>query len=252
VKYAANLLALSLIVLFALPLIALVAGGSFEALVAGLHNPLVLPALALSARTTAIGLTLIVLLGTPLAWRLARSPGRWTHWVEPLVELPIVIPPAVIGVALLLTFGRQGLLGGLQLNIPFTTAAVVLAQVVVAAPFYVRAATATFRALDAELLLVARTLGASPARTFFRVALPCALPGLLSGAGLAAARAMGEFGATLLFAGNLPGHTQTMPLAIFSALERDVDAARALSLLLAAAALSVLISIRLVPRMLRP
>ncbi|MEZ4463608.1 MAG: ABC transporter permease subunit [bacterium] len=143
----------------------------------------------------------------PLAWRLAARPAPGL--VEILVSLPVVIPPAVLGVALLATFGQQGLLGGSGL--PFTEAAVIVAQVVVAAPFYVQGAAAAFRKVDADLLLVARTLGAGRARTFFGVALPAALPGLLAGAALAWARALGEFGATLLFAGNLSGRTQTMP-----------------------------------------
>jgi molybdate transport system permease protein len=156
--------------------------------------------------------------------------------VEIAVDLPIVIPPAVIGVALLQTFGRRGLLGpaleSIGLRIPFTESAVIIAQLVVSAPFFVQSAANAFRKLDPDLLIVARTLGASPASAFLRVAVPVALPGLLAGASLAWARSLGEFGATLLFAGNLLGATQTMPLAIFSALESEVRIAVVFSLVL--------------------
>jgi molybdate transport system permease protein len=171
--------------------------------------------------------------------------------VEAVVDLPIVLPPAVVGIALLETFGRSGLVGpvlvALGIQIPFTTLAVVLAQVVVSAPFYVQAAAAAFRRVDADLLIVARTLGQTQRGAFLRVAVPIALPGLIGGAALAWARALGEFGATLLFAGNLPGTTQTMPLAIYAALESDVRVAVALSLVLAAVAVFLLLALRLAP-----
>jgi molybdate transport system permease protein len=157
----------------------------------------------------------------------------------------------VVGIALLHTFGRSGLFGSelamLGIQIPFTTAAVVLAQVVVSAPFYVQAATAAFGRVDGDLLIVARTLGQSPAGAFFRVALPLALPGLIGGAALSWARALGEFGATLLFAGNLSGTTQTMPLAIYTALESDIRVALALALVLAGVSVVLLVSLRAVP-----
>ena len=172
--------------------------------------------------------------------------------MEILVVLPIVIPPAVLGVGLLQAFGRSGVMGPLlvwlDLQIPFTTTAVVLTQVVVSAPFYVASAAIAFRRVDVDLVLVARTLGASPATAFFRVAVPVAATGLLGGAALAYARSVGEFGATLLFAGNLPGSTQTMPLAIYMTLESDVRAALAISLLMTAIAVALLFAIRLGPR----
>ena len=168
-----------------------------------------------------------------------------------MIELPIVLPPAVVGVGLLQAFGRSGIFSEtfntLDLQVPFTTLAVVLAQIVIAAPFYVQSATAAFRRVDADLLLVARTLGQSRYGALIHVAVPVALPGLLGGAALAWARALGEFGATLLFAGNLSGQTQTMPLAIYTALESDVRAALALALVLAAAATFMLFTLRLVP-----
>lgn len=243
--------AVPMLVLIALPVVALALASSPTELAAGARHPLFLPALGLTARTTVVSLVVVVAAGTPLAWWLAASSGRWARGVEQLVDLPIVLPPAVLGIALLQTFGRNGLLGGsleaLGLQVPFTTAAVVLTQVVVASPFYVQSAAAAFRRVDRDLLIVARTLGRSPAGAFFGVAVPVALPGLVSGAALAWARAIGEFGATLLFAGNLPGRTQTAPLAIYTALESDVQAAVALSLVLAAVAVLLLLGLRALP-----
>ncbi|MDP6933281.1 MAG: ABC transporter permease subunit, partial [Myxococcota bacterium] len=167
-----------------------------------------------------------------------------------VLEIPIVLPPAVLGVAMLETFGRRGLLGpflsSMGVNLPFSPAAVVLAQVLVAAPLYVLTAEAAFRAVSDDLLLVARTLGAGPLRAWSTVALPTAAMGLLSGAGLAWARALGEFGATLMFAGNLPGRTQTLTLAIFQALESDLAQARAISAILVGVAVALLLGLRLV------
>lgn len=194
-------------------------------------------AMWLSLYTTLVSMFITVLMGTPLAWWLASGNGVLLRWASVLVELPIVMPPAVVGVALLYTFGRRGLLGDVLasagVELPFTTAAVVMAQVVVAAPFYVQAATSTFRSVPEDLMMVARTLGASSAYTFFRVTLPLARSGLLAGLSLAWARALGEFGATLLFAGSFEGTTRTMPLSIYSALESDTRVAVALSLVLA-------------------
>ena len=247
--------AIVLLGLLVLPLVALLLTSSPGELFAELRTAALRDALLLSLSTTSVSLAFVVAAGTPLSWWIARAPGRLPRIVEMLVEIPIVIPPAVIGVSLLLAFGRHGLfapwsaLGGWAL--PFTTAAVIVAQVVVSAPFFVRSAAAAFRGVDTDLLIVARTLGASPTRAFALVAIPSALPGLLAGAGLAWARAVGEFGATLLFAGNLPGRTQTMPLAIYAALERDLGAARAASLVLAIAALGVLGLVQLSTRALR-
>ncbi len=244
-------LGLALLVALVLPLVALALSTSPDALAAGASHPLFAPALTLSLRTTLVSLALTVLTGTPLAWWLATSRSRAARVAELLVDLPIVIPPAVLGIALLQAFGRQGLLGpalaSADLALPFTQAAVVLAQVVVSAPFYVQAAANAFRKVDPDTLVVARTLGASAPVAFLRVAVPIALPGLVVGASLAWARALGEFGATLLFAGNLPGTTQTMPLAIFAALERDVRLAVVFSLVLAAMGAGLLILLRLVP-----
>jgi molybdate transport system permease protein len=238
----------SLLAFLALPLMALVLTSSPAELVVGLQHPVTLPALALSLVTTLTSLLLIVLGGTPLAYWLSRAHGRVARAAELLVQLPIVVPPAVAGIALLLAFGRRGLLGpsfgALGLSVSFSTAAVVLAQVFVAAPFYVQSATAAFAGLDGQLLIVARTLGASPVKVFFRIALPLARGGLISGAAMAWARALGEFGATITFAGNFPGTTQTMPLAVYLSLETNPEEAIVLALLLIAISFVVLVALR--------
>jgi molybdate transport system permease protein len=197
-------------------------------------------------------LSVVVVLGTPLAWSLSRAQGRWASAVETVVQLPIVIPPAVAGVAMLLAFGRRGLFAAWLLpsgvSIPFSKAAVVMAEVFVSAPFFVQAAVSAFRRIDPELLVVARTFGAAPLRVFFRVALPLSAPGLVAGAAMSWARSLGEFGATLMFAGNLQGQTQTLPLAIYTALEADLRAAQALSVVLVILAFALLVFVRLLAR----
>jgi molybdate transport system permease protein len=232
--------------LLLLPLVALVTSSSPDLIATGLEHRLFLPALWLSAQTTLMSLTVILILGTPLAWWIANSPRRRT--LELIVDVPLVLPPAVVGLALLHAFGRNGLLGGtldsLGIQLSFTTAAVVIAQVVVAGPLFIQSAATAFRRVDPDVVLVARTLGQTRTGAFFRVVLPAARPGLLAGAALSAARALGEFGATLLFAGNMPGTTQTAPLAIYNALESDVRVATALALVLAAAAVILLMAIR--------
>jgi molybdate transport system permease protein len=241
-------LATALVAILVLPTAALLITSSPAELVAGFRHPAAAPALLLSLETTAASLLLVLSLGTPLAWWLWRGRGRLRSLVETMVALPVVIPPAVAGLALLLAFGRRGLLGPalerLGLTVSFSTTAVVLAQVFVAAPFYVQGATAAFRALDRQQLVVARTLGAGPFRIFWRLMLPLARPGLMAGAAMAWARALGEFGATLMFAGNMPGRTQTLPLAIYTALESDLRAAQALALLLVVVAFALLLFLR--------
>ena len=236
----------------ALPLLALVLATPPMELVRGLSHPLVWPALRLSLFTTCLSAILIVLLGTPLAWTFAQAQSRLARACETAVQLPIVIPPAVAGVGMLLAFGRRGILAGWLYpegwSVTFTTSAVVLAQVFVGAPLYVQAATSAFRRVDPKLILVARSFGASPVRVFSRVALPLAAPGLFAGGAMAWARALGEFGATLMFAGNLQGETQTLPLAIYAALESDMRAAQALSVVLMGVAFGLLISVRAILR----
>ncbi|MEM1022410.1 MAG: molybdate ABC transporter permease subunit [Myxococcota bacterium] len=246
-----TMLAGLLIVLLALPLLGLVFVARPRALGAVLFSPAFLEALGLSLGTTALSLLMVITAGTRLAWSLATSRPR--PWLERLLLLPIVMPPAVLGVALLSALGTQGIVGpflqGLGLRLPFSTTAVVLVQVVVATPFYVQAALAAFRRLDPELLLVARSLGSTPWESFRRVGLPLALPGLISGLSLAAARALGEFGATLMFAGNAAGRTQTLPLLIYEALERDVTEAASMALLLLALATLFILGPNIVRRL---
>lgn len=241
-------LAALLVSFLALPMVSLLWMTPVSALWAGLEHPLVAPALRLSLLTTCVTLGIVSILGTPLAWLLSQARGRTWQMFETALQLPIVIPPAVVGVALLLAFGRRGLLASLvpfaNWGVSFTTSAVVMAQVFVSAPFYVQAAVSAFRRVDPSLLVVAQSLGASPWRVFRRVALPLALPGLAAGAAMAWARALGEFGATLMFAGNLEGRTQTLPLAVYTTLESDLRAAQALSLLLVLVALLLLLFVR--------
>ena len=237
-----------LVALIMLPMVGLVAALRPTDFAAGVQHPLLAPALWLSLQTTLLSVALIIATGTPLAWWLATSSHRWTRLVQLLVDVPLVVPPAVMGIALLTAFGRNGLLGsalsGVGLQVPFTTTAVVIAQVVVCSPFYVHSAVAGFRKVDPDVLLVARTLGATSIRALWRVAIPVALPALVAGGAMAWARAVGEFGATLLFAGSLAGKTQTMPLAIYAALEVDVRVALALALILTGASLLLLFPIR--------
>ncbi len=213
-----------------------------------LASPLVVAALRLSLLTTLITVALTVALGTPIAYLLARYrfPGRAA--VDTLLDLPMVLPPAVAGVALLMTLGRRGLLGpalaALDVEVGFTTAAVVLAQLFIAAPFYVKAAKQGFAAVDPALEQAAAIAGASSLETFRHVTLPLALPALLGGLVMAWARALGEFGATIMFAGNFLGTTQTMPLAIYTAMERDVGAALALASILVVVSFAVLLGVK--------
>jgi molybdate transport system permease protein len=245
---AVGVLSGALLLLVLLPIAGLLFTSSPARLLRGLADPLVAPAIRLSVATTVASVLLIVTCGTPLAWSIARGRGRLWRVLETVIQLPVVLPPAVAGVALLLAFGRRGLLGpGLAafgIGLPFSSAAVVLAQSFVAAPFYVQAAVAAFRRLDPDLVLVARTLGASRPRVFFTVAVPLSWPALAGGAALSWARALGEFGATLMFAGNLTGRTQTLPLTIYTALESDLQTAQSLSIILVAVAFALLVAIR--------
>ena len=209
-----------------------------------------LDALWLSIKTTAIALAIIVAVGTPAAWLLASRRFRGRAVAITLVELPLVLPPAVAGIALLATFAPNGLLGpaleDAGITIPLTTAAVVLALTFVAAPFYVRQAQAAFAAVDRTLVDASRTLGASEARTFLRVVIPSAAPGLAAGGALALGRALGEFGATLMFAGSFQGVTQTVPLAIYARFATDFEAALALSAVLVAVSAGILLAVKAV------
>jgi molybdate transport system permease protein len=206
-------------------------------------------ALGLSLGTTAVTMIFVIGLGTPLAFLLARRRFPGATVVEALVDLPIVLPPAVAGIALLVTFGRNGLLGRwldtVGISIGFTTVAVIMAQIFVAAPFYVIAARGGFARVDSELEAAAADLGAPPRRVLRTVTLPLVAPSLIAGAMLAWARALGEFGATIMFAGSFPGVTQTMPLAIYGRFGAgDLSAALLLSVVLLMASLGVLLAVR--------
>jgi molybdate transport system permease protein len=238
-------LSLPLLLFLTVPLLALLLRSSPATIAQYLRTPAVQQALALSLVTTSVTMVLAVALGTPAAYLVARRrfPGRRT--VETLLDLPTVLPPAVAGVALLLAFGRRGLIGGpLGLEITFTPAAVVMAQLFVASPFFVRAAALGFAAVEPELLQAAALDGAGAWRRFRHVALPLAWPALLEGAIMAWARALGEFGATIIFAGNLPGRTQTMPLAIYLGFELELDMALTLAVILLALSFLALLLVR--------
>jgi molybdate transport system permease protein len=208
-----------------------------------LTQPIVTDALVVSLKTSVIAQALILVFGTPLAWLLASRRFRGRGLAITLVELPLVLPPAVAGLGLLAAFGRTGLL---QTSIPFTQTAVVLAVAFVSSPLYIRQAIAAFEAVDPNVVAASRTLGAGPGRTFFRVVLPLARNGLAAGEALAFARGLGEFGATIMFAGSLQGVTQTLPLAIYSAFAIDFDTAIAMGALLVMVSAVLLVFLKLV------
>jgi molybdate transport system permease protein len=220
-----------------------------------LSGSLAYQALILSLQTTSISILFIVVFGTPLAYRLAKSEFPGKKALEVVLKMPIVAPTAVVGVGLLLVFGQRGLLGGTLslygLEIPFTAIAVVMAQIFMATPFYLNIARQSFEAVDDQLLAVSRTLGISPWMTFWRVTIPLALPGLLSGLALSWALALGEFGVTMMFAGNLPGKTQTLPLAIYTAMESDANVAVAIAALLLTVSFMLLLVVSLVDKYMR-
>ncbi|MGY0236967.1 ABC transporter permease [Longispora urticae] len=234
--------------LLVLPLVGLLVRAPWATLGPRLAEPTVLAALRLSLVTASIATVVSLLLGVPLAWLLARVEFTGRRLVRALVTLPLVLPPVVGGVALLLVFGRNGLLGGalesVGVTLPFSTAGVVLAETFVAMPFLVIAVEGALRGADRRYEEAAATLGASRFTTFRRVTLPMIGPGIAAGAVLCWARALGEFGATITFAGNFPGRTQTMPLAVYLALETDPAAAITLSLLLLAVSVVLLALLR--------
>ena len=220
-------------------------------LVAALGSGVARDALIVTLETTLVAQILIVAFGTPTAYLLATRRFRGQSIAVTLVELPLVLPPAVAGIGLLATFGRLGLLGSslsaLGLEIAFTKIAVVLAVMFVAGPFYIRTAVAAFGEVDPTLTDAARTLGAGPARTFVRVAMPLAFGGLTAGAALSFARGIGEFGATIMFAGSLQGVTQTLSLAVYEQFDIDFDTALAIGAELVVASAAVLLTVKLVP-----
>jgi molybdate transport system permease protein len=234
---------------FALPVVAIFAHTSPARLVDELSNPVVKDAFLVTLETSVPAQVLIVLFGTPAAYLLAtrRFPGH--ALAVTLVELPLVLPPAVAGIGLLAAFGRLGLLGSsldaVGVSLPFTQSAVTVAVAFVASPLYVRQAIAAFEATDANLAAASRTLGAGPARTFFRIALPLARGGLVAGLALSFARGLGEFGATIMFAGSLQRVTQTIPLAIYAEFDRNFDATLAMSGVLVLVSVVLLVALRI-------
>jgi molybdate transport system permease protein len=233
-----------------LPVVAIFVDSTPGELLDSLGEPGALDALWLSLRTTAAAIAIILAVGTPAAYLLATRSFRWKAAVVTLVELPLVLPPAVAGVALLAAVGPEGILGGTLeaagIELALQTAGVVVALTFVASPFYVRQAMAAFAAVDRTLLDASRTLGASEARGFVRVMIPAAMPGLAAGTALALGRALGEFGATLMFAGSFQGITQTVPLAIYDRFATDFDSALALSAVLVGVSAAILLSVKLV------
>jgi molybdate transport system permease protein len=218
-----------LLLFLAIPVLVLAATGSFPKALAQLQNPESQEAIWISLKTTSLSVILIVLFGLPLAYWIAKGNRFYHRWIEVFCELPVALPPAAAGVALLVAFGPQGVV---PMGVSFTQIAVVMAQCFVAAPFFLRAAISAFADQPEELFSVAEVDGANSWRRFQGIALPIAGRSLLGGVAIAWARAAGEFGATMIFAGNYPGRTQTIPLAIYLGFETNFDQALALSVLL--------------------
>jgi molybdate transport system permease protein len=235
-----------------LPIVALFTYQPVHTLINGFGTKVATDAILVSLKTSVIAFVLMVGLGTPFAYILARSRFRGRDVVVTVVELPLVMPPAVAGLALLVAFGRFGLLGhtlsALGVDLAFTQAAVVIAIVFVASPFYLRGAIAAFEAIDATLLDVAGTLGAGPVRRMLQVAVPLAAGGLGAAAAVAFARGIGEFGATILFAGSFQGSTQTLPLAVYSLFDANLDQAVAIGVLLIIVSAAILLTSKLLAR----
>jgi len=236
----------------ALPVASLFLKSPLDAIIRSLHDPMVTDALRLSLMTSTLTTATVVAMGTPIAYVHARFQYPGKELADSLLDLPVIMPPAVAGIALLMAFGRMGLLGhylnALGFSIAFTTLAVIFAQVFVSSPFYIRQARTSFEDVDLSLENAARTLGASRTYTFFHVTIPLALNGLISGAIMAFARSLGEFGATIMFAGNLQGRTQTMPLAIYTAMQGDLDVSLCLALILVIISFLVIVLVKLLTR----
>ena len=248
----AAMLIISVTLYLTLPIVALFFLTTPELFFSSLSNPEVQKALWLSLVTSVISLCIVVLVGTPFAFAHSRYtyPGKMI--VDTLIDLPLVLPPAVAGLALLVLYGRAGLVGQylnvFGITLAFTTLAVIMAQIFVASPFYLRQAKSLFEQLDPAYEQTARTLGASPLRVFATVTFPLTASGLLSGAVMTFGRALGEFGATIMFAGNLPGVTQTMPLAVYGALQGDFNNGITISILLVIISFAIMIAVRFFAR----
>jgi molybdate transport system permease protein len=248
----AAILILAVTLYLALPVAALFFKITPELFLSSLGDPEVQSALALSFITTTISLAVVILVGTPFAYFHTRLEYPGKVIVDTLIDLPLVLPPAVAGVALLVLYGRVGLLGRyfnlFGIPLAFTTTAVIMAQIFVASPFYLRQAKSLFEQLDPAYERTARTLGASPFRIFTQITIPLTAGGLLSGAVMTFGRALGEFGATIMFAGNLPGVSQTMPLAVYVGMESNYTIGIAISMLLVIISFAIMIAIRLIAR----
>ncbi|MHC1688987.1 MAG: ABC transporter permease [Methanothrix sp.] len=236
----------------ALPVASLFLKSPLDIVLQSLDDAMVVDALKLSLFTSTITTITVVLLGTPLAYVNARFRYPGKELADSLIDLPVIMPPAVAGIALLMAFGRMGIAGhylnGLGISIAFTTLAVIFAQIFVSSPFYIRQARTSFEDVDLSLENAARTLGASRVYTFYHVILPIAFNGLVSGAIMAFARSLGEFGATIMFAGNFQGRTQTMPLAIYTAMQGNLDVALCLSLILVVISFLVIVLVKSLTR----
>ena len=250
-RLATALAVLLLVLLLGLPILAMLFRVPVGVLVGRLGDPEIQQALRLSLITSALSTLTVVLLGLPTAYLLAARSFPGKRILEGVLDLPMVLPPTVAGLALLLAFGRAGLAGGalraFGVTLPFTTMAVIVAQVFMAVPFFIAPVRAGMAAVDQRYLDAAATLRASETYTFFRIILPLSLPTVLAGTAMAWARSLGEFGATITFAGNLPGRTQTMPLAVYVQMESDIDRAVALSVLLLVMSATLLIALRYTP-----
>ena len=249
---AAGILIAAVTLYLALPILALFLRIPPEQFIATVQNPQVQSALSLSLFTTCITLVVVILVGTPFAYFHSRYayPGKVV--VDTFIDLPLVLPPAVAGVALLMLYGRVGLLGQyfnmLGIQIAFTTTAVIMAQIFVASPFYLRQAKSLFEQIDPAYEQTARTLGSSPMRTLVQVTLPMTAGGLVSGAVMTFGRALGEFGATIMFAGNLPGTTQTMPLAVYIGMESNVYLGITISILLVVISFAIMLAVHIIQK----
>jgi molybdate transport system permease protein len=249
----AGILIAAVTLYLALPIVALFLRMTPDLFLTTLHDPEVVSALWLSLFTTTISLALVIIVGTPFAYFHSRYSYPGKVIVDTLIDLPLVLPPAVAGVALLVLYGRVGILGRylnmFGITLAFTTLAVIMAQIFVASPFYLRQAKSLFEQLDPAYEQTAKTLGASSLRTLVQITIPMTATGLVSGAVMTFGRALGEFGATIMFAGNLPGVTQTMPLAVYVGMEgSNINVGLTISILLVIISFAIMIAVRLIQK----
>jgi molybdate transport system permease protein len=241
-------LAIPLLLFFFLPVLAIFLKTPLNSIITNLTETNALKAISLSLFTSLITTCVTVLFGTPVAYLLSQKRSRFYRVIDTLVDLPTVLPPAVAGVALLMAFGRKGIFASwltqYGISIPFTTLAVIMAQTFIAAPLFIKSATISFSGINKELLHAAALDGATRSQTFRYIVIPLSWMGMLSGCVMTWARALGEFGATIIFAGNFPGRTQTMPLAIYIGFEIELNVALTLSVILIAFSFLTLIIVK--------